>query len=87
MQLAAQPRACESKINRIGPTPWATQRLRHLLTTFPLNARLPLVGEFPYSRGNEEFVGGRGNLRGKVDKMGELLENVRGFGQKSNEDK
>ena len=49
--------------------------------------RLPLVGEFPYSRGNEEFVGGRGNLRGKVDKMGELLENVRGFGQKSNDDK
>ena len=52
-----------------------------------LAPKLPLVGEFPYSRGNEEFVGGRGNLRGKVDEMGELLENVRGFGQKSNEDK
>ena len=58
-----------------------------LCITHVMHSRLPLVGEFPYSRGNEEFVGGRGNLRGKVDKMGELLENVRGFGQKSNEDK
>ena len=28
-------------------------------------SRLPLVGEITYNRGNEEFVGGRGNLREK----------------------
>ena len=33
--------------------------------------RLPLVGEIPYDRGNEEFVGGRGNLRGNDQKVGE----------------
>eukprot|EP00112_Aurelia_sp_Birch-Aquarium-sp1_P023357 Seg693.2 transcript_id=Seg693.2/GoldUCD/mRNA.D3Y31 product="hypothetical protein" protein_id=Seg693.2/GoldUCD/D3Y31 len=33
--------------------------------------RLPLVGEIPYGRGNEEFVGGRGNLRGNEEKVGE----------------
>ena len=40
-------------------------------------SRLPLVGEITYNRGNEEFVGGRGNLRGKGCKIGEMLENVR----------
>ena len=28
-------------------------------------ARLPLVGDFPYGRGIQQNVGGRGNLRGK----------------------
>ena len=41
--------------------------------------RLPLVGEITYNRGSEEFVGGRGNLRGKDNKVGEMLENVRGL--------
>ena len=44
-----------------------------------LRTRLPLVGEITYNRGNEEFVGGRGNLRGKGNKVGEMLENVRGL--------
>ena len=43
----------------------------------PVDPRLPLVGEITYNRGNEEFVGGRGNLRGKGCKIGEMLENVR----------
>ena len=42
-----------------------------------LKPRLPLVGEITYNRENEEFVGGRGNLRGKGCKIGEMLENVR----------
>ena len=41
--------------------------------------RLPLVGEITYNRGNEVFVGGRGNLRGKGNKIGGMLENVRGL--------
>ena len=38
---------------------------------------MPLVGEITYNRGNEEFVGGRGDLRRKGCKIGEMLENVR----------
>ena len=34
--------------------------------------RLPLVGETPYSRGNERFAGGGGYLRRKGENVGEL---------------
>ena len=64
---------------------WEKDGLLNLLKD--MCSRLPLVRDILYMRGNEEFVGGRGNLRGKGDKIGELLENVRGLDQKSNEDK
>ncbi len=38
---------------------------------FDQQSRLLLVVEIPYGRGNEEFVGGRGNLRGNGKKVGE----------------
>ena len=46
-----------------------------------LQARLPLVGKIPYNRGNEKFVGGRGNLRGKGKKTRRDIGNVRGLSQ------
>ena len=39
------------------------------------------IGEIPNNIGNEEFVGGMGNLCGKGSKKGEMLGNVRGLSQ------
>ena len=43
--------------------------------------RLALVGEIPYNWGIKESAGGKGSLRGKGNKIGELLENATGFSQ------